>query len=91
MDKKTQNRHFCYKLFADKKNFADSQTDCQNQPKANGMKGKNGELMSIVDEYEFNLARALLYPDLDVFGQLDGNNEMPGPWIGLTAYKATKV
>ena len=55
------------------------------------MKGKNGELMSIVDEYEFNLARALLYPDLDVFGQLDGNNEMPGPWIGLTAYKATKV
>ena len=47
--------------------------------------------MSIVDEYEFNLARALLYPDLDVFGQLDGNNEMPGPWIGLTAYKATKV
>ena len=33
----------------------------------------------------------MLYPDMDVFGHMDGDDERPGPWIGLTAYKATKV
>ena len=54
-------RHFCYKLFTDAKNFDDSQKDCQDQPKNNGLKGKKGELMSIVDEFEYNMARYLVH------------------------------
>ena len=50
-----------------------------------------GSLVSIVDEYEQNLARSLLYPEFDVFnGHGDGQSERPAFWIGLTAYKATQ-
>ena len=50
-----QNRHFCYKLFTDPKPYQESLEDCQAQPAAVGMKGKNGNLVSIIDEFEFAL------------------------------------
>ena len=50
-----QNRHFCYKLFTDPKPYQESLEDCQAQPAAVGMKGKSGNLVSIIDEFEFAL------------------------------------
>lgn len=87
----SSNRHFCYKAFMDPKNFDDSEADCRQQAANEGFKAQQGSLVSIVDEYEFNLARALLYPAFDVFNNHgDGQSERPAWWIGLTAYKATK-